>query len=233
MSTALAIFVKTPEYSPVKTRLAAAIGEDNATAFYRLAAAAVAQVAAHAQEPERALRAHWAVAEAAAMDDPAWHALPRVEQGEGDLGSRLHHVYSTLRASNGRVLLLGADAPQLTIALLWAAIDALDDAATAFVLGEASDGGFWLFGGRMPIPESIWRGVRYSRSSTADELRTALKPLGGIASLPALTDVDSASDFGALADALDALSDPLPAQRALRAWLQALPATSSARAVHA
>ncbi|MEO6966958.1 MAG: DUF2064 domain-containing protein [Rhodanobacteraceae bacterium] len=233
MSAALAIFVKTPGHSPIKTRLAAAIGEDNAIAFYQLAVTAVAQLAARTQEPACALRAYWAVAEAAALDDPVWRALPRIAQGKGNLGARLHHVYSTLQARHGRVLLLGADAPQVTIALLRAASAALDDPATPFVLGNAHDGGFWLFGGRVPIPEAVWRGVHYSQARTADELRSALMPLGRIAQLPRLTDVDTAPDLGALADALDALPEPLPAQRALRAWLQTLSATPPTREMHA
>jgi glycosyltransferase A (GT-A) superfamily protein (DUF2064 family) len=49
--TALAIFVKTPGLSPVKTRLAEGIGQARAEAFYRLAVDAVAEVAL-ATEPK-------------------------------------------------------------------------------------------------------------------------------------------------------------------------------------
>ncbi|MDQ2971992.1 MAG: DUF2064 domain-containing protein, partial [Pseudomonadota bacterium] len=216
----LAIFVKTPGHSPIKTRLAARIGVANATAFHRLAAAAVRQVVCEARNAGCDLQAYWAVAEHEGLRDPLWRELPTLWQGGGDLGARLHHIYSRLQRSHGCVLLLGADAPQLTPDLLLAALNALNDPATPFALGDACDGGFWLFGGCAPIPETTWRSVRYSQSKTAAELRGALAPLGGVANLATLTDVDNALDLAALADALDALSDPLPAQRALRAWLQ-------------
>ncbi|HXS73704.1 MAG TPA: DUF2064 domain-containing protein [Rhodanobacteraceae bacterium] len=219
---ALAVFVKTPGLSPVKTRLATSIGQENAIAFHRLAACAVMEVTHAARNAACDLQPYWAVAEHAALDAVCWCGAPRLWQGEGELGARLHRVYASLQARHGRALMIGADAPQLTPALLRAALAALDDPATPFVLGAAADGGFWLFGGRVPMAESIWRGVRYSHARTAGELRAALASFGAIATLPSLTDVDSAADLSALAEALDALDDPLPAQRRLRAWLRDL-----------
>jgi Uncharacterized protein conserved in bacteria len=218
MTAALAIFVKTPGLSPVKTRLAATLGADDATRFYRLAAAATAAVA---QSCRPLLTPYWAVAEAGPAAWAAWHDFAQLEQGEGDLGERLACIYAELQARHGRVLLIGADAPQLTPAMLRAALATLDDTDKPFVLGEASDGGFWLFGGRLPIPSNVWCTVRYSQTHTASELRALLAPLGGVASVSMLTDVDSATDLPALAQALAALPDALPAQRALHDWLHA------------
>jgi len=216
MTAALAIFVKTPGLSPVKTRLAAALGTVEATGFYRLAAAATAEVVRSCQP---ALTPYWAVAEAGPVAAAAWRGFARLEQGEGDLGERLDHVYAVLQARHGRALLIGADAPQLTPAMLRAALAALDDPDTPFVLGGASDGGFWLFGGRVPIPKSVWCTVRYSQACTASELRTMLAAHGDVANVPMLTDVDSAASLPALSHALATLTDPLPAQRALQDWL--------------
>lgn len=217
MTAALAIFVKTPGLSPVKTRLAAALGTSDAAHFYRLAATATAAVAQSCQPP---LVPYWAVAEAGPVAAAAWHDFAQLEQGGGDLGARLDRIYAALQARHGRVLLIGADAPQLTPAMLRAALAALDDADNPFVLGEASDGGFWLFGGRVPIPKTVWCTVRYSQAHTASELRALLAPLGVVANISMLTDVDSATDLPALAHALAAIPDPLPAQRALHDWLR-------------
>lgn len=232
-AAALAIFVKTPGHSPIKTRLAGRIGVDNAIVFHCLAAAAVMQVACAVGDADRDLQAYWGVAEHEGLRDPLWWELPTLWQGHGDLGVRLHRIYSHLQRSHGCVLLLGADTPQLTPELLRAALNALNDPATPLVLGDARDGGFWLFGGRVPIPETIWRNVRYSQADTAAQLRAAIMPLGHIANLPTLTDVDNVSDLAALVDALDALPDPLPAQRTLRAWLQARTAGSLLTAMRA
>lgn len=228
MTAALAIFVKTPDLSPVKTRLAAGIGAPAALRFHQLAAAATAEVA-RACEPW--LTPYWAIAEAGPAARAAWPGFASLHQGEGDLGDRLHTVYADLQARHGRVLLIGADAPQLTITLLQQALIVLDDPRTPFVIGDASDGGFWLFGGCVAIPREVWMRVRYSQAQTAAELRQHLASFGAVGRVERLTDVDLVEDLPALRDALDSLSKPLPAQQALRQWLNtvAAPAISVER----
>lgn len=222
VSAALAIFVKTSGYSPVKTRLAAHIGQANAETFHRLSAAAVAAVARAAMP---ALSPCWAVAERDALGDPMWADLPALWQGEGDLGSRLHQICARLQEQHEQVLLVGADAPQIHVGLLQAALDALRNQRTPFALGRAEDGGFWLFGTRQPVSLSVWQKPRYSAASTAAELIDALAPAGGVACLPRLNDVDDGHDLLQLVETLQTLEDPLPEQRSLLAWLQRLPAT--------
>ena len=89
----VAIFVKTPGHSPVKTRLAADRGQAWTEAWYRRAAAAVAAVA-------RATIAtsYWAVAEPEAIATGAWPDLPAIAQGDGGLGSRMARVHAELVA---------------------------------------------------------------------------------------------------------------------------------------
>lgn len=222
MTTALAIFVKTPGHSPVKTRLAETIGTRAAVRFHRLAAQAVAEVACAARGADEVLQPCWAVAERAAVDDPLWQGLPRLWQGNGGLGQRLHCVYDALLAKHQGVLLVGADAPQLTPRLLHQAVTALADPMAPFVLGEASDGGFWLFGSRFPITGKLWDGIGYSRADTCEQLRNALRPFGNIVELPELTDVDRAADMLTLAQALATLPSPMPTQRVLAHWLERL-----------
>ncbi len=216
----LAIFVKTPGLSPIKTRLAAGVGEDAALTFFRLAAAATGAVAREAQALAGArLTAYWAVAEAAGQGQ--WPGLPVVAQGEGGLGERLDHVYASLRARHGAALLIGADSPQLTPEDLLQALAALD-APGDFALGPTPDGGFWVFGGRLAIARADWLAVPYSAADTAERLAGRLAGRGRLTRLAARVDVDEASDLAALAADLAALNAPLPAQLALRAWLEAL-----------
>jgi len=224
MTAAVAIFVKTPGFSPVKTRLAARIGVTCAEHFYRMAIRAIAEVVAGVP----GLAPYWAVAEQRAVKDPMWREFHTVAQGPGSLGVRLDRVCRELQASHGRVLMVGADAPQLTAALLLDAMAALDDPSTPFVLGRASDGGFWLFGTRRDVPAAVWNSPAYSSATTCDQLVAALSPLGDIAPLPRLTDVDHCDDLLALSAALHALERPLPAQLALREWLSRPPATKAA-----
>ncbi len=219
MTPALAIFVKTPALSPVKTRLAATLGSSDATRFHMLAARATAAVV---QACQQALIPYWAVAEAGPETHAAWPEFAHAWQGDGNLGARLHHIYAQLQARHGCALMIGADAPQLTRALLQHALAALHDNAHPWALGPATDGGFWIFGGRQPVPRRVWMDVSYSQADTGSQLRNALAALGPIAALPRLTDVDDASDLPALAESMDALSHPLPAQRELAHWLHLL-----------
>lgn len=218
MSLAIAIFVKTPGFSPVKTRLAAELGIDAAEVFHRLAARATAEVACACTA---ASRIYWAVAEDDIRALDIWRGLAAIPQGAGELGDRLDHVYRTLLQSHDRVLLIGADAPQLAPAMLDRAAAVLE--WQPYVMGPAADGGFWLFGGSRPVAASVWRGVVYSRPDTASALAATLDPGNSIGWIDRLRDVDEIDDLRALDDALASSTDLLPAQRELRHWIESLP----------
>ena len=220
MSAGLAIFVKTPGYSPIKPRLAAGRGRAYAEDWYRHAASAVASVARRAAA-RRGLTAYWAVAEASAITDGAWPDLPTLEQGEGGLGQRMARVHAALVEAHGVGMLIGADTPQLSADLLCDALDGLQGTGARLALGPARDGGFWLFGGNVAPPVSAWQQVRYSAPDTARDFIAALSPWGQWRRLALLTDVDRASDLDVALAELQRLPECLPEQRALVAWMQA------------
>lgn len=216
MSGALAVFVKTPGHSAVKSRLAADRGERYVVDWYRRAAAAVASVVRRVQAHHGA-SAYWAVAEGDALD--AWPGLPSIAQGEGGLGARMSRVHADLVARHGFGLLLGADAPQITGTLLLEAISWLSVPTPRVVLGPAHDGGFWLFGANVAPSLAAWTSVPYSVAHTAHDLRQAMRDLGEWRTLESLTDVDHASDLAAVQQALHALVDPTAEQRTLAEWM--------------
>ena len=218
-SAGLAIFVKTPGHSPLKTRLAQAIGRDAAEAFHRHAAAAVADVVIRAQASMPGLVAYWAVAEPDALDAPIWRDLPRIAQGDGDLGARMRTVCETLRERHGCAVLIGADAPQLRADDVLAACTTLDSHDHA--IGPSEDGGFWLFGTRIAVPEHAWSETPWSQSDTALRFLDALGD-SSVATLRRLCDVDTVDDLAARAEALRALSAPTTKQAALARWLRDL-----------
>ena len=230
MSGALAIFVKTPGQSALKTRLAAETGEEYAEQWYRLAAEAVASVAVRACQ-EYGIAAYWAVAEAGA--EGAWTGLPTIAQGAGGLGTRMARVHSELVERHGFAMLIGADAPQLTVdaigqATRWLAgsddVSSPTAAGTCqsprFALGPAKDGGFWLFGGNRMVALEAWTQVRYSRADTARELLRSMHGLGAWLQLSALIDVDHAEDLTDVQNALLALPEATPEQRRLSQWMR-------------
>lgn len=186
MRTALAIFVKTPSLSLVKTRLAATIGRVRAEEFYHASLGAVKVCAQQAD-----VTPFWAVAEIEGVGDPLWSDFLTLHTGGGDLGARQYHIYRTLLEEYDRVILIGADAPQITADLLRDAIKALD--THDFVIGPAHDGGYYLFGGRMHMDASVWSDVPWSTEHTREALITKLpaKPVF----LSFLSDVDTHDDL--------------------------------------
>lgn len=191
---AVAVFVKTPGLSPLKTRLAASIGQEAAEKFYLLSGRAIAAVI----EKVEGLTPYWAVAEKEGLANEHWQNFDCVWQGEGDLGKKLHHVYQELLKKHDFVLFLGADSPQLEVRHLQEAIHGLEK--DPFVLGEAGDGGFYLFGGSLKIEQKIWQSVPYSQSTTAESLKKELEKLGSVGKLAVLDDVDNFADLKSLCE---------------------------------
>ena len=191
--TAIAVFVKTPGLSPVKTRLAATIGSAAAEGFYRLSCRAIEQTFQHLTQTV-AVTPFWAVGEIDGLDHPLWQGFESLHTGEGDLGERQHHIYQTLLAKYQRVILIGADSPQLNARHLNSAIAALEK--HSFALGPAVDGGYYLLAGRAPIRKEIWTGVTYSSADTAQQLLARLPSTAAI--LDCITDVDTVADLEVL-----------------------------------
>ena len=220
MSSVVACFVKTPGLSPVKTRLAAEIGATRAAEFYALAIESVRAVLREVAARGIA-KPVWAVAERGGLTHPLWQDCGRVEQGEGPLGERLDRVYRHLVTQSDHVLLIGADSPQVSASRLSQAVDHLEQGAP-FVLGRCPDGGFYLFGGSKPLPESVWWETPWSSPETADAFQARVAEHGVVAPLPPLCDVDIADDLPRLFEDLESLGELLPAQAALHGWLRNL-----------
>ena len=214
MSAGLAIFVKTPGHSPIKTRLAAGIGEAAALAWYTAAAAATASIAEQFSLSCEATL-YWAVAEVDALADPRWAALPRLSQGTGGLGERMGRVHAELVARHGCGILIGADAPQLVASELQRAQRWLSENEPRLALGPAGDGGFWLIGANRVLPLRGWMEVAYSQADTAVEFRRHMQTQGAWLELAELADVDQADDIAGLVCALQSLAAASPAQMQL------------------
>jgi len=209
MSTAIAIFVKTPSLSPVKTRLAHGIGEEKALEFYQLSVQCVKETVR-----STAAAAYWAVAEENGVNDPLWQDFKSLWTGEGNLGERQHHIYESLLQTHDRVLLIGADAPQMSKDILEQAGAALD--TYEFVIGPARDGGYYLFGGRVSTEQKIWTSVPWSTSKTRESLESVLpsKPVH----LAMLTDVDTKDDLNYAAQEMPQHKNRM--QQQLANWME-------------
>jgi rSAM/selenodomain-associated transferase 1 len=187
--TALLLLAKAPVPGRVKTRLCPPCTPAEAAA---LASAALADTLAAVTRSARAAR-RVLVLDGAPGDwvPPAFEVLP--QRGDG-LATRLDAAFAD---AGGPCLLIGMDTPQVTPALLDAAIGALDRADA--VLGPALDGGYWAIGLRHR-DAAVFRGVPMSAPTTAAAQRARLRALGlRAAMLPPLRDVDTIADARAVA----------------------------------
>ena len=140
-----------------------------------------------------------------------------------------------LLAVHGRVILIGADSPQITPADLEAAAAALE--RHDWVLGPAADGGFWCCGLARGLPLSVWRAVPFDRHAdgasarVAETLVAAARTTGfaAPARLRRLHDVDAAADLDRLAGEWPDPAAETPPQARLKTWLGTLRAGGEPR----
>lgn len=194
MSCAVAIFVKTPTLSPVKTRLWPQLGRNVAERVHLASANAVRSVVEQSSHRGE-ITGYWAVAEPREVSALHWPGLLNVEQGSGSLGERMASVYRQLRAHHRGVMLIGADAPQLQSLQLAHGAEWLDSIEPRLAMGRAEDGGFWLFGGNQDLPVAAWTRAHYSRATTSVEFIEAMNNFGDWLQLETLRDIDEATDI--------------------------------------
>ncbi len=221
MSCAVAIFVKTPELSAVKSRLWPGIGRGEAERLHLASAAAVRSVVSLASK-QAAISGYWALAESAQLSVVHWPGLSHVEQGCGSLGQRMAAVYRHLRKFHRGVILIGADAPQIQSGQLLDAANWLTSDESHLAIGRASDGGFWLFGCNEDLADDRWSRVHYSAPTTADEFVDAMDDFGDWLELETLCDLDTHSDIETVHEQLGLLGDPTAEQTQVITMLASL-----------
>lgn len=217
---ALAIFVKTPEFSQVKTRLAAGIGQEGALLFYKQALEATAAFSRQVKAELVDLDVVWAVAEEQALKSDCWKEFGSVFQGEGGLGQRLHTVYTKLLSRYDYVAFIGADSPHIcSNEILKAILLTKKWRSEKFIIGETFDGGFYFFGGGKHLPKNVWTSVEYSSERTSQQLELALKKFGEIEKIEKNFDVDTLEDLHSLSKCKSSL---LPEQIKLIEWARTI-----------
>jgi rSAM/selenodomain-associated transferase 1 len=196
MRPTLVVFVREPRPGRVKTRLAREIGAVEAAWWFRHASAALIRRLAG----DRRWRTVLAVTpDAEGLASRAWApGLLRAGQGPGDLGRRMTRF---LRREPGTglppapVAIVGADIPDLRPVHVLEAFRVLRRHEA--VLGPATDGGYWLFGLRRPVPRDLLSGVRWSTPHAMADTVARLSGLS-VGFAATLMDVDTAGDLAAV-----------------------------------
>lgn len=221
---AIAIFVKTPGLSPIKTRLAQGIGPLRAAEFYELSVRATLTTVLRIEAETVKVIPYWAVAEEEGLSDPRWKELSRVSQGSGDLGERLTTVYRKLHAAHRNVVLLGADSPHVppqSISSLVASLCrcANGTAPARCLIGGCEDGGFYIFGSNAELSEAFWRGIEYGGDKVYTEIRARSARIAECEEVASSFDVDNREDLETLELSLRSQVQLTDEQGRLLGWL--------------
>ena len=199
------IFVKFPEPGRVKTRIAEAVGAEEAARIYR---DLVGRVSGKVVPDERA-ELQWEVwvifdppeRESAVRDwlEPLFgDAVERFEpQVEGDLGERLAAAFAAgFAAGFAKVAAIGTDCVELDadgIGECWRLLDEKD-----VVFGPAEDGGYYLVALKKECA-ALFAGVPWSSAETLAVSKAVTAQLGlSVGELATLSDVDEIVQWEAL-----------------------------------
>jgi rSAM/selenodomain-associated transferase 2/rSAM/selenodomain-associated transferase 1 len=188
----LLVFAKAPREGRVKTRLAAEVGDREATRIYRTLGRRVVEAVRGG-----AWRTRICFTPADAREElEAWlggHRLEFRPQASGDLGRRMAFAFEDTFAEGAeRVCVVGTDVDGLEQELVARAFAALEQ--HDLVLGPALDGGYWLLGLDGPQP-ALFQGIRWSTPEVLEETLERARGLGlRVHLLPALRDVDHRED---------------------------------------
>ncbi len=183
------IFARAARYGAVKTRLACDLGDAETLRFYRTTLAQILRAVGADPRWETLL----ALTPDIAVAEPNTFAVPVIAQGGGDLGARM--VRALHVSGSQPTVIIGSDVPDITPARVSAAFRALGRAP--FVIGPATDGGYWLIGARHParLRRDALAGVRWSSSHARAD---TIARLGrhDVATLPfELEDIDDAPAY--------------------------------------
>ena len=209
MTERLIIFTRYPRPGKAKTRLIPALGAEGAATLQR-------QMTEHTLAQVKNLASSISVEIWIADDRSAqgqmqdWLGTEWVyqPQGEGDLGDRLITASQAAFATGmERAIIIGTDCPGLDADRLTQAFQALQN--HDLVLGDATDGGYYLIGLRRSLPE-LFRGISWGTSVVRQQTVAIANQLNlTIAHLPVLSDIDYPEDLPIWQAVLDAQRPPI------------------------
>ncbi len=216
MKRSLVIMAKPPTPGLAKTRLAAAIGpEDAAMIAYGMLADTLELCEAAAQADDEDLELVLAYTAARelfrSMTPQQWRLIE--QRGEG-LDERMDNVLADISPSvDDLTMFIGSDSPHMPEERISEAFAALDRADV--VLGPCEDGGYYLIGVRGTWPAGALAEVRWSGEHALADTREALTAHGlACVEIGEWYDVDEIEDLRRLA----ADAEKMPPGRLENTW---------------
>ncbi|MCP5535609.1 MAG: glycosyltransferase [Akkermansiaceae bacterium] len=218
----LLVFLKEPVAGEVKTRLAADVGHDDATRYYK----ALVEVLLRQLQGLHDCRIRFCYTPDDADDAVRFWLLPAMRatssatdglylapssmavdtltqevdfrpQGAGNLGERLHRAFGEGFANGfSEISVIGSDCPECGARWINAAFSRLASASGRdVIIGPSNDGGYYLLALKAPAP-GLFRNIPWSSKDVFDATSDAAVASGlSLETLPMLSDVDDLTDW--------------------------------------
>ena len=186
---ALIIFVRNPVLGKVKTRLAETLGAENAVKIYQ-------KLLQHTHDITKDIVAEKYIfyADYINHDDQWEDEIYHKEMQSGlDLGERMKNAFELLFDKGYKeIAIIGSDCYELTAEILLTAFDQLRN--VDIVIGPATDGGYYLLGLNILIPQ-LFENKNWSSNKVLSETITQIHSYNySLYQLQALNDVDEEKD---------------------------------------
>lgn len=194
MTCGLIVFGREPVPGRVKTRLAAAIGDQAAAERYDAMLRDVLETAHKLSGVETV--AYWSCEEEALSRLSERYQCRSRMQGPGDLGQRMQAAFKEMFAAGcERCCIIGSDAPDLPLSYIRRAFQLLEAGQNDAVFGPSRDGGYYLLGLRRVYP-GLFTDISWSSSVVLDQSLAAAQRAGLTTSLlPEWQDIDTVDDL--------------------------------------
>lgn len=208
MQRCLIVVAKQPVAGQVKTRIAATLGGEQASALYRCALEDTLELVGNHSEVEPVISYAPPNDEARAFFAALAPAFTLIPQHGTTFGERLLSAFEQMgsRAMH-QMVLIGTDNPSLPRSYVDQAFAALDDPAVDAVLGPVSDGGYYLIGMRKPHP-ILFERIQWSTEFVAAETHVRAAEAGlRLVDIAPWYDLDTAADLLKLRDEVTQTGD--------------------------
>lgn len=196
MNNGLIVFAREPLPGKVKSRLAAAVGDQEAAVLYETMLQDVLKTVRQLSDVETIV--YWACGEESLPRLSEKHQCTSRQQSLGDLGQRMQGAFEEMFAGGfNACCIIGSDAPDLPQTYIQDAFRTLETRRADIVLGPARDGGYYLLGLRQ-VWRQLFDNISWGSADVLQQSLTAARGAGAVtALLPEWQDIDTVEDLQA------------------------------------
>lgn len=196
MKNGLIIFAREPLPGLVKTRLAAAVGDQAAAELYESMLLDVLKTARQLHDVESIV--FWDCEDNALPVLSEKYRCNSRRQIPGNLGERMQAAFEEMFADGCDICcIIGSDSPDLPLSYIQDAYQLLATQQTDVVLGPSLDGGYYLLGLRQVWPQ-LFINISWSTADVREQSLTAARVSGlETTLLPEWQDIDTLEDLQA------------------------------------